>query len=1000
MNELYHDPQQPDGQATRMLTSVSVPDEGRPPRRRRTERFAGLIDEADAVQPGDAVPADTSAPSAPSPWRRENPDPSAFTGVRVPPRPQAPSQGVPRPAALSGQPPRRSQEEQPTRQTPIVRRPVEAEGYGQPLQQLGMKEPARVRRPEQNPDAPRRVRTPETEHVAYDASAVPEDEGHGSSVLVGVIIVLLVIAALILGLLMIPEDDTGFLGDMKRTITEPIRSLVGISEEDDKAIPARADSFTASISQATSPYKVVFHMVTSSSVKAVRVVDDFGSVLPTITTLSTPNSESTIVWMFEMTTEEDFSGTVHAQMQDSTAWVDTGLTQTLALGSPNPTGTANIPVTSLTPTTEKPTSPPEPSDPPADQPAVATETDEAVSSDTPTDAPDAADVPEASTDAPTNAPTEVSTATPTLAVTATPTLMPTATPTAEPTEEPTPEPTAEPTEEPTPTPEPTPVATPRLEAVAVDSADPSLISTQTVHKDGKKVTSYERETPINMPAGDEYLTRPFGVTTYRGNAFRQNAAVRTVDTAENLSLLWTVEAGSIAGSNRTYYGIGWSGQPVIVRWPPEIRKGMNVNADRKEQKNLTEVIVAGMDGKIYFLDLQDGTETRSAISFGYPMRATPSVHPLSYPLLTFGQYARRMKSGTTKNIGLYYYSLTNQKQLRLIDGLDSKYKRTYKDSDNVVGAFDTSALIDRNTNTLIAIGTNGLLYTETLSMRVIGSEGSDGITFEFNDPTQSVTLMSHTKKQDASMAAVESSLAMYASYAYYADLDGILRCVDTTTMTTSWAVDTGDAVRAAVALDLEEGENTNTLWLYTANLVNTGRTKGDVTIRRFNAMTGEEDWAFAIHCAKGTKKDVTFNSTVIPGAMASPVVGQNSLNGLVYFTLSSVSATGAKTLGESSALAGVLIALDKQSGEVVWHKAMDAYCYSSPVAVYDEEGRGWIIQACANGTLYLLDGLTGETINTLSVNGVIEASPAVFGDTLVIGTTGKNTSYIYGIKIN
>ena len=47
-----------------------------------------------------------------------------------------------------------------------------------------------------------------------------------------------------------------------------------------------------------------------------------------------------------------------------------------------------------------------------------------------------------------------------------------------------------------------------------------------------------------------------------------------------------------------------------------------------------------------------------------------------------------------------------------------------------------------------------------------------------------------------------------------------------------------------------------------------------------------------------------------------------------------------------------------------------------------------------------MDGLTGETINTLQVNGVIEGSPAVYGDTMVIGTTGKDTSYIYGIKIN
>ena len=45
------------------------------------------------------------------------------------------------------------------------------------------------------------------------------------------------------------------------------------------------------------------------------------------------------------------------------------------------------------------------------------------------------------------------------------------------------------------------------------------------------------------------------------------------------------------------------------------------------------------------------------------------------------------------------------------------------------------------------------------------------------------------------------------------------------------------------------------------------------------------------------------------------------------------------------------------------------------------------------------DGLTGKVIHQLSVEGKIEASPAVYNDMLVIGTTGKDTSFIYGIRI-
>jgi len=977
LKDLFNDHQQEAEGLTRQVTPVA-PQQAEasdaPRRRRRTERFAGLIDEND-MRPVEDVP---QAAPVEAVRVEEAPAVQLERPSRVPT--QVPSQGVPRPAALDGREPRRAATPVATQERPVVRRPVNAEGYA-PLQQLGQQN-SRVRRPEVQSaplDKPRRTRTPETEHTAYQDIPEEEEKGSGRG-LIAVIIVLLVVAAAIIGLMMIPEDDPGVLGTIKRTVTEPIRGLFDGEDKADSTVPARADSFTATISQATAPYKVVFHMVTSNGVTAVRVVDEAGSVIPTVTTLSAPNSESTIVWMFEMTREDSFDGVVAAQIQNGESWADTGLTQQLSLGSATPV-VSDMPISQKT-----------------GAPAAAT----------PTASPSAAPVVilDSATDAPAaEMTTPQPTATPTMSVTATPTMRPAVTmepvetpePTAEPTSEPTPEVTPEPTAEPTPTPTATPVVTPKLEALADENAAPSLIAGTVIYKDNKKVSEYEREKPMNMPASDAYLTRAFGVTTFRGNAFRQNAAVDTVENPTSLALAWTVEAGSVAGSSRNYYGIGWTGQPVIAKWPSDVRKSMDLDQSRKDQKNMKEVIVAGMDGQIYFLDLLDGSATREAIDFGYPMRSTPSLHPLSYPMMTSGQYARKMKSGTSSSIGLYYYNLMNKKQLRLIDGIDRKLKRPY--SENASGAFDTSALIDRNTNTLIAIGTNGLLYTEKLDMTMMLDAETGTLKYEFEEPTEVVTMMSHTKNQKAGNVAVESSLAMYGNYAFFADMGGILRCVDTTTMTTAWAVETGDSVRAAIALDLEEGEDTNTLWLYTANLVN-NRTKGNVTIRRYNAMTGKEDWAFAIHCADAKKKDVTFNAVVTPGAMASPVVGQHGLNDLVYFTLSSVSATGAQVFEGDSAIPGVIIALNKETGEVVWHMEMEAYCYSSPVAVYDEAGRGWIIQACSNGTIYLMDGLTGDVINTLAVNGVIEGSPAVYGDMMVIGTTGKDGSYIYGIKIN
>nr|MBR4280618.1 hypothetical protein [Clostridia bacterium] len=970
--DLFNDNQQ----ETRAVPPVSAGNEVKTTRQRRTERYAGVTEEA-VRQPVEEIPAQKMEET---PVQGTRITPKVDGGTRTQTRIPAPenaeiiSQGIPCPAALSGQRPRREQAEQPASAT-AVRRPVQAEGYA-PLQQLGTT--SRARRPEveypARGEAPRRPRSPETERVGYELEQQEEEKGSGRG-LIAVIIALLIVAALIIGLMMIPEDEPGMLGDVKRAVTAPIKNLFADDEEDEKKLSVTASGFTATVSQATAPYKVVFHMVTSTGVTQVRVVDAEGAVIPTKTTLSTPSSENAVIWMFEMLMEGSYSGDVQAQVQNGDSWVDTGLWQTLELGGATPT-VSTLPVASLT--TDAPTSVPS---------ATPTAVQQTV-------------IPAAALTATLDIPgeTPVVTATPTLAATATPTLVPTMAPTEAPTPEPTPEPTAEPTPEPTETPEPTPVVTPRLEATAHEKADPALIAETEIYKDGRKVKEYTRKEPMNMPAADDYPLRAFGVTTFRGNAFRQNAAQDTVKNPTGLSLEWTMEAGSAAGSSRNYYGIGWTGQPVIVKWAADIRRSMELDQARKDQKNLKEVIIAGMDGKIYFLDLQDGSVTRDAIDFGYPMRSTPSLNPLFFPTMTVGQYARKMKNGTSDNIGLYYYDLTNKKKLRMIDGIDRKLKRPY--SENASGAFDTSALIDRTTNTLIAIGTNGLLYTEKLNMSMRVDQENGGLIFVFDDPTETVSMMSHTRKQRENGVAVESSLAMYGSYAYYADMDGILRCVDTTTMTTAWAVDTGDSVRAAIALDLVEDGDTNTLWLYTANLINSGRTKGDVTIRRFNAMTGEEDWAWAINCAKGKKKDVTFGKEVIPGAMASPVIGQNGLSDLVYFTISSVSDKGGKALGADAAIASVIVALEKETGKLVWHKAMEAYSYSSPVAVYDENGKGWIIQACSNGLITLMDGLTGETINTLQVNGVIEGSPAVYGDTMVIGTTGKDTSYIYGIKIN
>ena len=548
------------------------------------------------------------------------------------------------------------------------------------------------------------------------------------------------------------------------------------------------------------------------------------------------------------------------------------------------------------------------------------------------------------------------------------------------------------TPEPTPTPSPTPevvTPTPALTAEPVPEANPDLITQTTVWTGvAKKDKDYNRPAKdiIKMPEADEYYIRQLGVLTFRGDNFRRNASAGTLSAKPlKLSVLWQTDASYARGTNKTYYGYEWTGQPVIARWSANVRTKSNFMENKIDKSALKEVIIAGVDGWIRFLDLEDGKFTRtSSIKLNYPMKGTPTLDPRGAPFMTVGQFTRKMKGRTASKIGLRQYNLYTQNELKIIDGLDGKYHRPLND----IGSFETSALIDRVSDTLIVAGTNGMLYLESLSM-----------TFDYNLGVMTISpnvvaMSSQAKGQkNNSLVAVESSLAAYSNYVYYADMGGVLRCVDTNKLQPVWAVDTGDSVMAAVALDLTKDRNLN---LYTANMLNNRKKgNGNIQIRRYDALTGREIWCTDVGVFK-SKKDKTKDNV---GAKASPVIGQNGLNDLVYFTVTGLSEEGAEKLKLKSNTPAALIALEKENGHVVWAYGLDSRSESSPIALYDDNGNGWIVQCEQSGKIHLLDGLTGSVVDVLQIEGEIEASPAAYNNVVVFGTTGKGKAFVYGIEV-
>ncbi|MDD4081241.1 MAG: PQQ-binding-like beta-propeller repeat protein [Eubacteriales bacterium] len=816
---------------------------------------------------------------------------------------------------------------------------------------------------------------------AYAAHDYYEDEPRRRWPRVLAALLALVIIAFAASYFLIPQDAGGILGQARKTATTVVNgglNLVGLG----KKAPPTLIKFETAEEEVYTGVKTVFTFTADGPLEGVRVLNGAGvpltgSALP----VDQPDNK---VWTFSSVMGESISGTLTAGIMYDGTWYHTDKSLFLTVVQPTP---APTPVPTLEPTPE-PTPEPtlEPTLEPTPQPSPAAL---AVIQDPPTPVPvqqllpvftpaaQAEELPapefpeeeipedmlvsedfaefypeEAAQDEP--EPQELSGGD--MAAIA---EMPTEAAAVE--ELPTPAPAAEAI--------PTAAPQPILSVQAAEGAQPSALGmVDDAYQGGRKLSDYTRTQPLNVPGGAAYTSYDGGVFTFRGDAMRQNAAFGTTPLyLKQLTIQWQTELGSLRTSDSgTLYGLGWTGQPAIVKWAVEVRDMMNLTEDKKAVKALKEVIAAGQDGKVYFFDLNDGVATREPIDVGFPLKGSVAVDTQGRPIIAFGQGISRLPNKTGA-IGYYIYNLIDQTQLHFINGRQSDDQRQYSTN----GAFDGTALFDLSSDSMVVAGENGLLYTVKLNT-VFDFLDKKTITV---DP-EMVYLRSKAGRQNDNTVSIESSAAMYGPYAYVADKQGILRCVDTTIMKTLWAFDTGDNTDATIALDLE-GDN---LALYTGTTVFVRlRRDGNAVIRRVDALTGEEVWQHKV-AAKSTNDERG-------GMKASPVIGQNSAGHLVYFTVNETPDGGS------------ILALDKASGAVAWQMPIRSGAVSSPVAVYDEAGQAVIIQAGNDGTLYMMDALTGQVYNTLDLGGPVEGSPAVYNDMLVIATSGRDNHNIYGIRI-
>ncbi len=513
-------------------------------------------------------------------------------------------------------------------------------------------------------------------------------------------------------------------------------------------------------------------------------------------------------------------------------------------------------------------------------------------------------------------------------------------------------------------------------AEATENTDPDKRGVvQHIEVNGTEVASYTRADKIEFT--DELLKSISdiqGLVTFRGNYTRTKSFAGAPElTKEKFSeKTWTYNTGKILKSNGVDYwsGNGWTGQPLVIRWSKSTRAVMNMYDTFKDKEGLVEVIYPGMDGNIRFLDMETGEETRPVINVGMTFKGTASLYPDGKtPLLFCGSGdAQTGPFGENVSQRFYIYSL--------IDG-SLLYEGGFNDSfaPRVWHAYDSSPIIDPVTDTLIYPGENGVIYTMKLNTvydeeaGIINIFPSDMVKFSFDIPDK--------YKEGGVLWGSECSGAVWNGYLFIGDNGGSVYCLDLNTMKMVWINDVGEDINASPIFETDGGNH----YLYIATTLKYGynaHNMGTAAIYKLNAVTGEIIWKkpYEVHTVKG----------YAGGVLSTGALGSGLVSDWIFYSVS-------KTPGLEE---GYIVALDKYTGEEKWRKSLDMYSWSSTVFFTSENGKNYLIQGCQNGDLLLMDAKTGDTLDKLNFGSGIEATPALYGNRLVLATRSER---IIGVKI-
>ena len=389
---------------------------------------------------------------------------------------------------------------------------------------------------------------------------------------------------------------------------------------------------------------------------------------------------------------------------------------------------------------------------------------------------------------------------------------------------PTPAPTPTPT--PSPTPEMTPL--PEFNPKAGPNANPApVIYSTAILKDGQLLDSYQADEAHTMDFGaPEDYTEAKGIITFRGNNFRTTAQYgETVITQRNFGNFWRHGTSGLSDSGGSYWGgSGWTGQPLIVEWPRETRQIMNMYDWAKEKDGLVEVIYATLDGHVYFMDLETGEDTRDSIFLGYSFKGAGALDPRGYPLMYVGG---GLVNGSGSSPRFMVVSLIDGEILYSEGANDSFAPRSWS-------AFDSSALVDAETDQLIYPGENGVIYIVKLNTNFDPQAGTISI-----DPEE-IKFTFKSSTADKFYYGMEDSAIAWRGHLIIADNGADFVCIDLNTLEIKWRFDCLDDTNCTAVMELDE---TGHPYVYLSTSFHLGWRSSDtavIPVWKIDAVTGEE----------------------------------------------------------------------------------------------------------------------------------------------------------------